>query len=79
MKTLAVLLLCAVSTAFAQQKPPAADPTASMVKPPAAAGASTVRPDDPNNPDNMPMKRPTPPPNSDRMIHSNPASDAIAK
>jgi hypothetical protein len=77
MKTLAALLLCAVSTAFAQQKPPA--DAASMVKPPAAAGASTVRPDNPNNPDNMPMKRPTPPPNSDRMIHSNPASDAIAK
>jgi hypothetical protein len=27
----------------------------------------------------MPTKRPTLPPNSDRMLHNNPASDAIAK
>jgi hypothetical protein len=28
---------------------------------------------------NMPTKRPALPPNSDRMLHNNPASDAIAK
>jgi hypothetical protein len=33
----------------------------------------------PANPDNMPIKRPVAPPNSDRMLHNNPASDAIAK
>ena len=38
-----------------------------------AAQAQTTRPDD------MPVKRPNPPQNSDRMLHNNPASDAIAK
>ena len=56
-----------------------------MVKPPPAPGASDA-PKAPNasgsrayNPDNMPMKRPALPANGDRMLHNNPASDAIAK
>jgi hypothetical protein len=53
--------------------------SASMAKPPVdpsapnASGARTY------NPDNMPTKRPALPRNSERMLHNNPASDAIAK
>lgn len=52
--------------------------TASMVKPvaPSAPNASDSHA---YNPDNMPTKRPALPPNSNRMLHNNPASDAIAK
>jgi hypothetical protein len=59
--------------------------SASMVKPPPTRG-SPEAPTAPNtggsrveNPDNMPTKRPALPANSDRMLHNNPASDAIAK
>jgi len=73
----------AVTTVQAQTARPV--DSASMVKPPSAPGASDA-PKAPNasgsrayNPDNMPMKRPALPANGDRMLHNNPASDAIAK
>ena len=50
--------------------------SASMVKTPAAPGASGLLS---GNPDNMPVKRPKTPPNGYRMLHDSPASDAIAK
>jgi hypothetical protein len=50
-----------------------------MVKPPGAPGSPAASAARPHNPDNMPVKRPNPPPNSDRMLHNSPASDAIAK
>lgn len=56
-----------------------ADDTASMVKPPVAPSAPNAAGPRADNPDNMPTKRPALPPNSDRMLHNNPASDAIAK
>jgi hypothetical protein len=59
---------------YAQTAQPA--DAASMVKPPVAPSASGARA---YNPDNMPVKRPSTPPNSDRMLHNSPASDAIAK
>jgi hypothetical protein len=49
---------------------------ASMVKPPVSPSAPDARA---YNPDNMPVKRPSTPPNADRMLHNSPASDAIAK
>ncbi|MDR5779298.1 hypothetical protein QCE63_07625 [Caballeronia sp. LZ065] len=67
----------AVQAAQAQTNPP--DNGASMVKPPPTTGAPSASATRPDNPDNMPVKRPTPPPNSDRMLHHSPASDAIAK
>ncbi|WP_277187627.1 hypothetical protein [Caballeronia sp. BR00000012568055] len=73
-KSLATTLLLTALAAHAQSAKP--DNGASMVKPPDAASANTTRPD---NPDNMPVKRPTAPPASDRMLHHSPASDAIAK
>jgi hypothetical protein len=77
-----VSILAAASIAIdATAQVTAPHDSASMVKPPPAAsgpttGAGTTRPD---NPDNMPVKRPTPPPGSDRMLHNSPESDAIAK
>lgn len=50
------------------------DAAASMVKPPEAGSGSTA----PDNPDNMPIKRPRKPTN-DRMMHAPPASSANAK
>jgi hypothetical protein len=72
--------LCAALAAQAQN-PPAARPddNASMVRPPGAPGSPAASAARPHNPDNMPVKRPNPPPNSDRMLHNSPASDAIAK
>lgn len=55
-----------------------ADP-ASMAKPPVAPSAPNASGARTYNPDNMPTKRPALPPNSNRMLHNNPASDAIAK
>jgi hypothetical protein len=63
--------------AHAQSAAPA--DTASMVKPPAAPSAGNGSEPHAYNPDNMPTKRPALPPNSNRMLHNNPASDAIAK
>jgi hypothetical protein len=71
---LATVLLLTALTAHAQTAKP--DDGASMVKPPDAASANATRPD---NPDNMPVKRPAKPTGSDRMLHHSPASDAIAK
>ncbi len=70
-------LFCAAFAAHAQTARP--DDGASMVKPPAAPGSPSADTTRPNNPDNMPVKRPTAPPGSDRMLHHSPASDAIAK
>jgi len=61
---------------LAQQRAPV-DSSASMAKPPAAAsGRGQMK--NPDNPDNMPVKRPNRPTN-DRMMHKPPASAAIAK
>lgn len=65
------------TNASAQNAAPA--DTASMVKPPVAPSAPNASDSHAYNPDNMPTKRPALPPNSDRMLHNNPASDAIAK
>jgi hypothetical protein len=70
----AAAFLTMTTTAQAQTAKPA--DSASMVKPPSSPDAGNARP---NNPDNMPTKRPALPANSDRMLHNNPASDAIAK
>lgn len=74
----AATLLAGATCVQAQSAKPA--DSASMVKPPPATsdapGAGGARP---SNPDNMPTKRPALPANSDRMLHNNPASDAIAK
>lgn len=76
----ASVLLCASLAAQAQgTKPAQPDANASMVKPPDAPGSPAASATRPHNPDNMPVKRPNPPPNSDRMLHNSPASDAIAK
>ena len=53
--------------------------SASMAKPPAAPSAPNANGARMYNPDNMPTKRPALPPNSNRMLHNNPASDALAK
>lgn len=80
--TIALLFaaLGATFQAHAQSKPPAASGSnnngGSMAHSPDNAAASSPAP---ANPDNMPIKRPVAPPNSDRMLHNNPASDAIAK
>jgi hypothetical protein len=75
--------LGALTTVRAQTARPA--DSASMVKPPPTPGAPDA-PKPPNasrsrtyNPDNMPTKRPVLPANGNRMLHNNPASDAIAK
>jgi hypothetical protein len=62
---------------YAQAARPA-DP-ASMVKPPISPSAPAAPNPRAYNPDNMPVKRPSTPPNADRMLHNSPASDAIAK
>lgn len=73
-------LFCAAFAAQAQGTQAARpDDNASMVKPPGAPGSPAASATRPHNPDNMPVKRPNPPPNSDRMLHNSPASDAIAK
>ncbi len=63
------------AAALAQTAAP--DNGASMVKPP-AAGSGPAAADNPNNPDNMPIKRPTQP-TRDRMSKAPPASAAQAK
>ncbi|GJH28639.1 MULTISPECIES: hypothetical protein [Caballeronia] len=73
----AALLFITTFAAHAQTARP--DDNASMVKPPGARGAPSASATRPDNPDNMPVKRPSPPQNSDRMLHHSPASDAIAK
>ena len=73
----AALLLATTFATQAQTARP--DESASMVKPPGAPGAPSASATRPHNPDNMPVKRPNPPQNSDRMLHHSPASDAIAK
>ncbi len=65
------------TSAQAQTAAPAA--SASMAKPPVAPNAPNANGARMYNPDNMPTKRPALPPNSDPMLHNNPASDAIAK
>jgi hypothetical protein len=65
------------TSAHAQTAAPAG--SASMAKPPVAPSAPNANGARMYNPDNMPTKRAALPPNSDRMLHNNPASDAIAK
>ncbi len=72
----ACALVCVAFAAHAQIGKP--DDGASMVRPPTTGAPSADAPSL-GNPDNMPVKRPTAPPGSDRMLHNNPASDAIAK
>lgn len=69
------LLFDTVATAQTAAKPDAA----SMVISPGAPGAPNASGARATNPDNMPVKRPTTPPNANRMILNSPASDAIAK
>jgi hypothetical protein len=74
----ACVLLGATLGAHAQTAKP--DDGASMVKPPPSThGAPSTGGAQPSSPDDMPVKRPAAPPGSDRMLHNNPASDAIAK
>jgi hypothetical protein len=77
--TAALLFATAATALTAQAQTARPDNGASMVKPPAAPGAPSENATRPNNPDNMPVKRPDAPQNSDRMLHHSPASDAIAK
>ncbi|WP_075645444.1 hypothetical protein [Caballeronia mineralivorans] len=65
------------TSAQAQTAAPAR--SSSMAKPPVAPSAANANGARMYNPDNMPTKRPALPPNSGRMLHNNPASDAIAK
>jgi len=65
------------TSAQAQTAAPA--DSASMAKPPITPGAPNAGGAHASNPDNMPTKRPALPPNSNRMLRNNPASDAIAK
>jgi len=65
------------TSAQAQTAAPAG--SASMAKPPVAPSSPNANGARAYNPDNMPTKRPALPPNSSRMLHNNPASDAIAK
>ncbi len=53
--------------------------SSSMAKPPVDPSAPNANGARAYNPDNMPTKRPALPRNSERMLHNNPASDAIAK
>ncbi len=73
----AAAMLCAALSSQAQTSKP--DGGASMVKPPGTPGAPSADAARPNNPDNMPVKRPDKPLTGDRMLHHSPASDAIAK
>jgi hypothetical protein len=75
--TTALSCVAAFTAAHAQTSP--ADNAASMVKPPATPGSPAANTARPNNPDDMPVKRPPAAPAGDRMLHNNPASDAIAK
>jgi hypothetical protein len=63
----------------AQAQTAAPADSASMAKPPVAPSAPNASGPRTYNPDNMPTKRPTLPPNSNRMLHNNPVSDALAK
>ncbi len=74
--SLGLTLAAAFFMAAAQAQTTKPADSASMVKPPSASDSESARP---NNPDNMPTKRPALPANSNRMLHNNPASDAIAK
>jgi hypothetical protein len=67
-----------LETSAQAQTAMAAD-SASMAKPPVSPSVPNATGPRADNPDNMPTKRPALPPNSDRMLHNNPASDAIAK
>jgi hypothetical protein len=69
-------LAFASGVAVAQQPAPK-DSAASMAVPPAAASGGK-RADNPDNPDNMPVKRPDKPTN-DKMMRKPPASAANAK
>lgn len=71
---LALAAACLTTAAQAETAKPA--DAASMVKPPSTSDSGNAHR---NNPDNMPTRRPALPANSDRMLHNNPASDAIAK
>ncbi|WP_213764046.1 hypothetical protein [Caballeronia sp. dw_19] len=73
----AVLGIGLETNAEAQTAAPA--DSASMVKPPVTPSAPNATIPRAANPDNMPTKRPALPPNSNRMLRNNPASDAIAK
>ncbi|WP_158935366.1 hypothetical protein [Burkholderia sp. S171] len=63
----------------AQAQTAAPAESGSMVKPPVSPSAPDAGGARAANPDNMPTKRPALPPNSNRMLRNNPASDAIAK
>jgi len=65
------------TNAYAQATRPG--DAASMVKPPVSPSAPNAAGARAYNPDNMPVKRPSTPPNADRMLHNSPASDALAK
>jgi hypothetical protein len=75
--TAAVVLFLTTFATHAQSAKP--NDGASMVKPPPTPGAPSAGTTRPGNPDDMPVKRPPAPPGGDRMLHNNPASDAIAK
>ncbi|MEX3938454.1 hypothetical protein AB4Y44_02640 [Paraburkholderia sp. BR10937] len=73
-----VTLAAASLSARAQSQTPAHPPAPPMVKPPAAV-PGTASESNPTNPDNMPVKKPKGPAIHDKMMRSDPASDAQAK
>ncbi|WP_245639822.1 hypothetical protein [Paraburkholderia heleia] len=73
---IAALVLAGASlSARAQTQTPAHPPAPPMVKPPAAVPGAASE----SNPDNMPVKKPRGPATHDKMMRSDPASDAQAK
>ncbi|HKR39241.1 MAG TPA: hypothetical protein VJU59_06075 [Paraburkholderia sp.] len=70
-----VALAAASLSANAQTRTPTHPPAPPMVKPPAAVPGTASE----SNPDNMPVKKPKGPATHDKMMRSDPASDAQAK
>ncbi|MEX3963828.1 hypothetical protein AB4Y42_16710 [Paraburkholderia sp. EG286B] len=75
---IACVALVASLSVNAQTQTPAHPPAPPMVKPPAAV-PGTASESNPTNPDNMPVKKPKGPATHDKMMRSDPASDAQAK
>ncbi|TDG04129.1 hypothetical protein E1N52_31025 [Paraburkholderia guartelaensis] len=73
--TIACVAVAASLPASAQAQTSAHPPAPPMVMPPAAAPGMASD----ANPDNMPVKKPKGPATHDKMMRSDPASDAQAK
>ncbi|CAG4891549.1 hypothetical protein [Paraburkholderia saeva] len=73
----AALFLAVISGFATAQQPASKDGAASMVVPPSAASGN-AHTDNPDNPDNMPVKRPDKPAR-DKIVREPPASATNAK